>query len=217
MDVPITALSIENLKYPRLLREIPDPPNVLYVRGRGSKINLEKTIAVVGTRQVTPYGIEMTKMIVRGLVEKGFTIISGLARGVDTIAHQTAIDYGGKTIAVLGCGIDIISPPGNTGLYWRIVGGHGAIVTEMPLGFRPNKKLFVTRNRIISGLSLGVVITEGARKSGSLITARYAAEQGREVFAVPGPVTSKYSGAASYLLKNGAKLVESADDIIDEL
>lgn len=213
----VVALALDNPKYPRLLSEIPDPPKVLYVRGKGSKINLEKTIAVVGTRHPTAYGVEMTRKIVFGLVEKGFTIVSGLAYGVDAVAHRAAIDAGGKTIAVLGCGIDIIAPAGNTDLYWQIVQGHGAVVSEMPLGMRPDKKVFVTRNRIISGLSLGVVVTEGAKKSGSLITARYAAEQGREVFAVPGPVTSIYSGAASYLLKNGAKLVESASDIIEEL
>lgn len=204
-------------KYPRLLNEIPDPPEVLYVRGIGGKINLEKTVAVVGTRHVTRYGIEITKKLVTGLVKYGYTIVSGMAYGVDTVAHQAAIDAGGKTIAVLGSGIDIISPPSNTDLYWRIVSGHGAVVSEMPPGVRPGKQRFVTRNRIISGLSLGVVVTEGARVSGSLITARFAGEQGREVFAVPGPVTSIYSGATSYLLKNGAKLVESADDIIEEL
>jgi len=217
MDEKVTVLAIDNPKYPRLLKEIPDPPKVLYVRGKGSKINLEKTIAVVGTRHVTAYGIEITKKIVKGLVLKGFTIVSGLAFGVDTIAHQTAIDAGGKTIAVLGCGIDIIAPLRNTDLYWQIIKGHGAIVSEIPLGVRPDKKVFVTRNRIISGLSLGVVVTEGARTSGSLITARYAGEQGREVFAVPGPVTSEFSGAASFLLKNGAKLVESASDVLEEL
>jgi len=213
----IAVFRISDPKYPRLLKEIPDPPSVLYVRGKGSKINLEKTIAVVGTRHVTPYGARMTKKLVTELVNLGYTIVSGLAIGVDTIAHQTAIDAGGKTIAVLGCGIDIIAPPSNADLYWDIVNGHGAVVSEIPPGVVTDKKRFVTRNRIISGLSLGVVVTEGARKSGSLITARYAGEQGREVFAVPGMVTSVYSGAASFLLKNGAKLVESASDIVEEL
>lgn len=210
---------IDDPRYPRLLKEIPDPPALLYVRGRAisPKIDLEKTIAVVGTRHVTPYGEQMTKKLVCGLVERGFTIVSGLAYGVDAVAHQAAIDAGGKTIAVLGCGIDIIAPPRNARLYWDIVNGHGAIVSEIAPSVRTDKKKFVTRNRIISGLSLGVLVTEGARQSGSLITANYAAEQGRDVFAVPGPVTSMYSGAASFLLKNGAKLVESADDIIEEL
>ncbi len=217
MEEKVSVIGINNPRYPRLLKEIPDPPAVLYVRGTGSKINLEKTIAVVGTRHVTDYGRDITKKLVTDLVIRGYTIVSGLAYGVDAVAHQAAIDAGGKTIAVLGCGIDIIAPASNTELYWRIVRGHGAIVSEVPLGVRTDKKRFVTRNRIISGLSLGVLVTEGARQSGSLITARYAGEQGREVFAVPGPVTSKYSGATSFLLKNGAKLVESADDIIEEL
>lgn len=189
---------------------------MLYVRGAGSKINLEKTIAVVGTRHITAYGKEMTKKLVTGLVEKGFTIVSGLAIGVDTVAHQTAIDAGGKTIAVLGCGIDIIWPPGNTNLYRCIVNGNGVVMSEIGPGIRTDKKRFVTRNRIISGLSLGVLVIEGTVHSGTLITAKYAAEQGRDVFAVPGPVTSIYSGATSYLLQNGAKLVESASDIVEE-
>ncbi len=213
----IVTISTDNPRYPKLLKEIPDPPAVLYVRGTGGKINLNKTIAVVGTRHPTFYGITITKKLVSDLVGRGFTIISGLALGIDAVAHWAAIAAGGKTIAVLGCGIDIIAPPVNTDLYWRIVRGNGAIVSEVPPGVRTNKKKFVTRNRIISGLSLGVVVTEGARKSGSLITANYAAEQGREVFAVPGPITSTYSGAAAFLLKNGAKLVESASDIVEEL
>jgi len=217
MDEETAALTIDNPKYPRLLKEISDPPNILYVRGKGSKINLEKTIAVVGTRQVTPYGREMTRRLVTDLVHRGYTIVSGLAYGVDAAAHEAAIAAGGKTIAVLGCGIDIIAPRGNTDLYWRIVRGHGAVVSEIPPGIRPDKRRFVTRNRIISGLSLGVVVIEGTEHSGTLITAKYAAEQGREVFAVPGPVTSTFSRAAAILLKNGAKLVESASDIIEEL
>lgn len=216
-DIRIVTLRLTDSKYPRLLKEISDPPDVLYVRGTGTKINLEKTIAVVGTRHVTSYGALITKKLVKDLVFLGYTIVSGLAYGVDAIAHKSAIDAGGKTIAVLGCGIDIIAPPSNTDLYWRIIRGNGAIVSEVPPGVKTDKRKFVTRNRIISGLSLGVVVTEGARCSGSLITANYAAQQGRDVFAVPGPVTSKYSGAASFLLKNGAKLVESASDIAEEL
>lgn len=159
----------------------------------------------------------MTKKLVTELVARGYTIVSGLAHGVDAIAHACAIAAGGKTIAVLGCGIDIIAPAVNARLYWEIVNGHGAVVSEIPPGIRTDKKRFVTRNRIISGLSLGVVVIEGGEHSGTLITAKYAADQGREVFAVPGPITSKYSRASSILLKNGAKLVESADDIIEEL
>ena len=210
-------LTIRDARYPRLLKEISDPPALLYVRGHGTKINLEKTIAVVGTRHVTEYGREITKKLVTDLVRRGYTIVSGLAYGVDTVAHQAAITAGGKTIAVLGCGIDIIAPASNAKLYWDIVECHGAVVSEIPPGVRTDKKRFVTRNRIISGLSQGVVVIEGGDKSGTLITARYAADQGREVFAVPGPITNPYSRAPSILLKNGAKLVESADDIIEEL
>jgi DNA processing protein len=213
----VEVLTLNNPKYPQLLKEIDDPPFLLYVKGRGSKINLDKTIAVVGTRRVTPYGEEVTKKLVRELVARGFTIVSGMAYGVDAVAHKTAILAGGKTIAVLGCGIDIIAPSSNASLYWAIVNGGGAVVSEMPLGLRPAKGLFVARNRIISGLSRGVVVTEGADDSGALITARNAGEQGRDVFAVPGPITSKYSRGPARLLKNGAKLVESADDIIEEL
>lgn len=213
----VSILTTANPKYPRLLREIPDPPALLYVRGVGYKINMERTIAVVGTRHVTQYGKEVTEKLVTDLVAMGFTIVSGMAIGVDTVAHETTIETGGKTIAVLGCGIDIIAPPSNATLYWDIVHGNGAVVSEIPPGIRTDKKRFVTRNRIISGLSLGVVVIEGGEHSGTLITAKYAAEQGREVFAVPGPITSKYSRAAAILLKNGAKLVESADDIIEEL
>ena len=210
-------IGLDDSRYPRLLREIPDPPEFLYVLGTGSKINLEKTIAVVGTRNVTPYGVAVTRKLVTDLVARGFTIVSGLANGVDTVAHRTAIDAGGKTIAVLGSGIDNITPPSNAKLYWEIVNGHGAVISEFPGKILTEKKRFVTRNRIISGLSLGIVVIEGTDHSGTLITAKYAAEQGREVFAVPGPVTSKYSRASSILLKNGAKLVESASDILEEL
>lgn len=163
------------------------------------------------------YGRMMAKKLVTDLVANGFTIVSGLALGVDSVAHETAIAAGGKTIAVLGCGIDIIYPASNARLYWHIARGNGAIVSEILPGMRTEKKKFVTRNRIISGLSLGVLVIEGSERSGSLITAKYAAEQGREVFAVPGPVTSSTSRAPSILLKNGAKLVESVDDILEEL
>lgn len=215
----VSALRIDNPKYPKLLKEISDPPFLLYVKGHksGKPIDLTRTIAIVGTRKITRYGQEVTRRLVEGLVTAGFTIVSGLAYGVDAVAHQSALDAGGKTIAVLGCGIDIIAPPSNASLYWAIASGGGAIVSEMPLGLRPAKGLFPARNRIISGLSLGVVVTEGADDSGALITARNAGEQGREVFAVPGPITSPYSRGPAKLLKNGAKLVESVDDILEEL
>lgn len=215
----VAVLTLNDPKYPKLLKQIPDAPFLLYVMGKRGKepLNLERTIAVVGTRKITKYGVDVTQRITEGLVSYGFTIVSGLAYGVDAMAHQSALDSGGQTIAVLGCGIDIIAPPSNARLYEQIAqGGRGAIVSEMPLGLRPNKGLFPARNRIISGLSLGVVVTEGAEDSGALITARNAGEQGREIFAVPGPITSPYSKGPARLLKNGAKLVESVEDIIEE-
>jgi DNA processing protein len=219
-DLHVSVLTLNDSKYPKLLKEISDPPFLLYIRGKKTDepINLERTIAVVGTRKITRYGEEVTRRIVADLVSYGFTIVSGLAYGVDAIAHQTAIDSGGKTIAVLGCGIDIIAPPSNARLYRQISeDGFGAVVSEMPLGLWASKGTFPARNRIISGLSLGVVVTEGADDSGALITARNAGEQGREVFAVPGPITSPYSRAPAALIKKGAKLVESAKDILEEL
>lgn len=178
-------------------------------------IDGSKTIAVVGARLVTPYGRQVTKKLVTELVHRGFTVVSGMAIGIDTVAHWTAIAAGGKTIAVLGCGIDIIYPAVNARLYWAVA-EHGAVVSEFGGGVITAKAQFSARNRIISGLSRGVVVIEGTDTSGTLITAKYAAQQGREVFAVPGPVTSPTSRASSILLKNGAKLVENADDIFEE-
>lgn len=219
-DLHVRVLTIDDPRYPKLLKQIPDAPFLLYVKSKPGqeKLNLDRTIAVVGTRRITNYGQDVTRRIVEGLVAYGFTIVSGMAYGVDAVAHQTAMDCGGKTIAVLGCGIDIIAPPSNARLY-RAIGeeGGGAVVSEMPLGLRPNKGLFPARNRIISGLSMGVVVTEGADDSGALITARNATEQGREVFAVPGPITSPYSRGPASLIKKGAKLVERVEDILEEL
>lgn len=216
----VGIVTIDHPKYPRLLKEIPDAPFLLYVKGRKTQegIDMENTVAVVGARKKTAYGEEVTKEIVRTLVSYGVTIVSGMAYGIDAIAHETAIAEGGKTIAVLGCGIDICAPMGNIHIYRKVTdGGCGAVVSEMPLGMRPDKGLFPARNRIISGLSLGVVIIEGTSHSGTLITARNAAEQGREVFAIPGPITSATSHGPSILLRSGAVLIESADDIISSL
>ncbi|MEK7543277.1 MAG: DNA-processing protein DprA [Patescibacteria group bacterium] len=219
-DLHVHVLTLDDPRYPKRLAQISDAPFLLYVKAKPGqeKLNLDRTIAVVGTRKITHYGEDVTRKIVTGLVTNGFTIVSGMAYGVDAVAHQTAIDAGGKTIAVLGCGIDIIAPPSNARLY-RDIGeeGFGAIVSEMPLGLRPTKGLFPARNRIISGLSMGVVVTEGADDSGALITARNAGEQGREVFAIPGPITSPYSRGPARLIKQGAKLVEGVEDILEEL
>lgn len=215
----VAVVTLGDPRYPKLLSQISDTPFLLYVKGKKTDrpLDLDRTIAVVGTRKVTKYGVEITQRLATSLVAQGFIIVSGLAYGVDAVSHQAALDAGGKTIAVLGCGIDIIAPPSNASLYQAIAGGGGAILSEMPLGLRPNKGLFPARNRIISGLSLGVLVTEGADDSGALITARYAAEQGREVFAVPGPITSAYSKGPAKLIKSGAKLVESVEDILEEL
>jgi len=216
----VNMLTWGDPRYPRLLKEISDPPIVLYVKSKPgtSKIDMERTIAVVGTRNATPYGADVTERITQELVREGFTIISGMAYGIDAVAHTTAIDCGGKTIAVLGCGVDIIAPPTNAGIYKKLTEeGCGAVVSEMPLGMRPGKGLFPARNRIISGLSRGVLVAEGADDSGALITARYAGEQGRDVFAIPGPITSPYSKGPLFLLKNGAILVESVQDIMNAL
>lgn len=214
----IRAIPISDRAYPERLRQIVDAPIVLYVYGEAplSLLNQPRMIAVVGTRSITPYGKEATKRIVRELVQYRFTITSGLALGVDGVAHSETLAGGGKTIAVLGCGVDIIAPGSHAALYYDIAKKGGLIVSEMPLTHRPLKGLFPARNRIISGLSLGVIVTEGAENSGALITARYAAEQGREVFAVPGPITSRYSRGPAQLLKNGATVAENAEDILHQ-
>jgi DNA processing protein len=215
----IQVVTLKDKNYPKLLREIPDAPFLLYVRGSVDMLQNEvrPRIAVVGTRKITSYGREVTRRLTEGLVDAGFTIVSGMAYGVDTVAHQTALENKGKTIAVLGCGVDIIHPVSNTALYWQIVREAGSVVSEFPPSMMADKGLFPARNRIISGLSLGVLVTEGAEDSGALITARYAAEQGREVFAIPGPITSQMSKGPTILLKQGAKLVTEVNDILEEL
>jgi len=219
-NIHVNTLIWSEEKYPKLLKELSDAPFVLYVKSKPhmERIDMERTIAVVGTRKATPYGVDVTRRITEELVDAGCTIVSGMAYGIDAVAHETAIACGGKTIAVLGCGVDIIAPPTNAGIYKKISeDGCGAVISEMPLGLRPNKGLFPARNRIISGLSRGVLVTEGANDSGALITARNAGEQGRDVFAIPGPITSPYSKGPTFLLKNGAVLVESGRDILDAL
>lgn len=218
IEKKIQFIIFKDSQYPKLLNQIPDPPILLYVRGDISTLNEARpSIGVVGTRMISNYGRTVTEQLTAGLVEAGFTIVSGMAYGVDALAHKVAIDKGGRTIAVLGCGVDIIHPKSNTTLYWTIVKKAGCVVSEFPPGMIASKGLFPARNRIISGLSLGVVVTEGASDSGALITARYAAEQGREVFAIPGPITSRLSYGPTKLLKQGAKLVTEVGDILEEL
>ncbi|UCG05626.1 MAG: DNA-processing protein DprA [Desulfobacterales bacterium] len=200
--------------YPRLLREIPDPPPYLYVYGKLDEGSIN--IAVVGSRHATTYGITTTRDLCNDLAALGITVVSGMARGIDTAAHEGALMGKGKTIAVLGCGLDRVYPAENQKLYHRI-SENGAVVSEFALTTEPEAHNFPIRNRIISGISHGTVVVEASKKSGSLITARLAAEQNREVFAVPGSVQSFKSIGTHTLIKQGAKLVEHAQDIIEEL
>lgn len=204
--------------YPKLLSEIYDPPALLYCRGPLREKD-ELGLAVVGTRKHTDYGRQAAERIVRGLVENGLTIISGLAHGIDTIAHRTALEERGRTIAVLGSGLDrrSVYPAANRYLADRIAQSGGLVVSEFPLGTPPLKHHFPRRNRIIAGLALGTVVIEAAEKSGALITARAALEENREVFALPGSIFSPVSAGPNALIKEGAKAIASANDIIEAL
>ena len=202
--------------YPANLRHIADPPPYLFLRGSISA-NETKYVAVVGARAASEAGRRMAQRLAIELAAKGFTIVSGLARGIDSEAHQGALDGNGRTIAVMGCGVDIIYPPENRQLAEAMVEQGGALISELPLGTPPIAENFPPRNRLISGLCLGVVVVEAAEKSGSLITARMALEQDRQVFAVPGsPLTGKTRGS-NRLLREGARLVECVEDVIEEL
>ncbi|MBI9074981.1 MAG: DNA-protecting protein DprA [Desulfatibacillum sp.] len=200
--------------YPPLLRHIPDPPPLLYVYGQLPQG--ERNVAVVGSRSATFYGLDTTFNICRDLAEQGVAIVSGMARGIDTRAHQGALEGGGQTVAVLGCGLGKVYPRGSEELYHRIA-QNGAVVSEFPVGSEPEARHFPVRNRIISGMCLATVVVEAAQKSGSLITANLAGEQGREVLAVPGSVESHKSTGAHRLIKQGAGLVENAQDILEAL
>lgn len=217
-DAQVVPIVTGSPHYPKQLAAISDPPIVLYTKGHRGKepINWNRAIGVVGTRKMTEYGRQMTEKIVQNLVDAGCPIISGMAYGIDAVAHETAMRMQGVTVAVLGCGADIIAPSSNYRIYHTLsdTPGAGAVLSEMPLGLKPGKGLFPARNRIISGLSRGVVVVEGAEDSGALITARYAAEQGRDVFAVPGDVRSPTSRGVNSLLKNGATLIENGSDIL---
>jgi DNA processing protein len=210
---PFHVITLQDEAYPRLLREIPDPPPLLYVLGN---LPLQFAgIALVGSRHATRYGLEAARSLARNLARRGLTVISGLAKGIDTAAHQGALEVNGQTIAVLGSGLNRIYPANNKPLAQRI-STSGAVVTEFSMNTQPEPHHFPQRNRIISGLSLGTVVVEAAQRSGSLITARLALEQNREVFAVPGSIHSFKSMGTHALIKQGAKLVEKADDIVEE-
>jgi DNA processing protein len=201
--------------YPARLRLIPDPPPFVYVRGE-VRAEDEKAVAVVGSRSASDYGVRITRDLCQGLASLGFTVVSGMARGIDGEAHESTLEAGGRTIAVLGSGVDVAYPPEHEGLYRRICES-GAILSELPMGTPPFSYNFPSRNRLISGLSLGVVVVEATEKSGSLITAGMALEQGREVFAVPGEAGASRSRGTHRLIRQGAKLVESVEDIVEEI
>lgn len=210
----VSIVTCEDPAYPERLRRIYDPPPLLYIKGSLDAADIP--VAVVGSRNASPYGRYVTEKLCRELAQRGATVVSGLARGIDTCAHRGALAARGRTIAVMGCGIDVIYPPENRKLHGEIA-SNGAVVTEFAFGTEPDRPHFPARNRIISGLSLGVLIVEAGEKSGSLITARCALEQNREVFAVPGSIDLPGSRGTNRLLRQGAKLVESAEDILEEI
>jgi len=211
----ISVLTYLDSRYPAPLKGIADPPPLLYVQGTLEETD-RRAVAIVGTRKVSTAGRAFAEELASDLAALGFTIVSGLARGVDAAAHRGALAGGGRTLAVMGCGLDRTYPADHRQLRESIE-GQGAVLSELPLGAAPHSYHFPRRNRIISGLALGVVVTEATVQSGSLITARLAGEQGREVFAVPGFVTAENSRGPNSLLKDGARLVESAQDIVEEL
>jgi DNA processing protein len=211
----VKVLTCDDPTFPPRLKEIYDVPPILYIRG--SMVDEDEwAIAVVGTRQATVYGRDVTEQLVEELVHNRITIVSGLARGIDAVAHRAALDSGGRTIAVSACGLDMVYPAENTRLAQSII-ENGALVSEYPLGTRPKADNFFRRNRILSGLSLGVLVTEAGKRSGALITANYANEQNREVFAVPGSIQSPSSYGTNLLVQAGAKLVCNAQDMLEEL
>ncbi|OGY23212.1 MAG: DNA protecting protein DprA [Candidatus Woykebacteria bacterium RBG_13_40_15] len=213
----VKVITIDDKSYPSILKEISDPPPVLYIKGNLDLGVENRCIAVVGSRKITSYGRQVTEILVGDLVAAGFTIISGLARGVDSLAHKATLENKGKTIAVLGSGVCNIYPPENVSLAENIINNDGAVISEYPLEMLATPGNFPSRNRIISGLSLGVLVTEAGEDSGSLITAGLAGEQGREVFAVPGPIYSGLAKGPAQLIKQGAKLVMNVGDILEEL
>ena len=215
-ELKIKVVTILDKNYPANLKGLTGAPSVLYYKGDLSCLR-NVSVAIVGSRQMTSYGREVTEKFSGELSDFGVTIISGLARGVDTCAHRACLAAGGKTAAVLGNGLDTVYPPENVGLSQAIIEAKGVIISEYPLGYPPFPENFAARNRIVSGLSSAVVVIEGAEKSGTLLTASHAAEQGKTVFAVPGQITSLLSKAPHFLLKNGAMVATETKDILDEL
>ncbi|NLM42477.1 MAG: DNA-protecting protein DprA [Clostridiales bacterium] len=210
----IKVYTIDDKEYPENLKHIYDPPPVLYVKGNIDKID-DNAIAIVGSRKATDYGLKVAKRLGMELAEAGITVVSGMAIGIDSAAHRGALKAGGRTIAVFACGLNHIYPKSGYSLAKEIL-KNGAIISEYPLGIKAAPNNFPARNRIISGISKGVVIVEASEKSGSLITADFALEQGRDVFAVPGNIEAPNSKGTNSLIKNGAKLVTCVDDILEE-
>lgn len=215
LNLGCSVVTMCDANYPERLKAIHDAPPVLYTLGTFEEAD-RHAVAIVGARRSTAYGRAMTEHLSSGLAQKGFTIVSGMARGIDGWAHRAALDAGGRTVAVLGCGVDVTYPPEHDQLK-QTIQRHGVVVTEFPLGTPPHRAHFPKRNRMISGLTLGTVVVEAAGRSGSLITARLALEQGREVFAVPGNVGNESSEGANHLIQQGAKLVGRVEDIVEEL
>lgn len=215
-NIFVTCLYEDN--YPTPLKNISDPPICLYIKGRYEDFEFKDTtyIGIVGTRRASSYGMQISRKFSVELTQAGSVIVSGMALGIDTAAHTGALDAKGKTIAVLGCGVDLVYPPSNKRVYERIIREGGIVISEFPPGMTTLPGLFVARNRLISGLSAGIIVVEGLKHSGALITAKYAAEQGKDVFAPPVPLTSPLSEAPNILLKEGAKLVTSTQDVLEE-
>jgi DNA processing protein len=215
LEAGTAVIAITGPLYPALLREIYDPPVLLFARGEAALLQ-STMLGVVGTRRPTPYGIAAAERLSGDLARAGLTIVSGMARGIDTAAHKAALAAGSPTIAVLGCGVDVVYPAENRNLSVEIA-ARGLIVSEFPMGSTAFPQNFPIRNRIISGMSAGLLVVEGAQYSGSAITARLALDQGREVFAVPGNITSKMSWGPNLLIKQGAKLVQDWNDVVVDL
>lgn len=214
-DLNVTLYHWQQTEYPVRLRDVIDSPPLLYSRGEIVEDD-QWAVALVGTRNPTRYGRDVARELASELARNGVTIVSGLARGIDTVAHQAALDVGGRTLAVMGCGVDVIYPPENRKLASAIV-EQGGVISDYPLGTKPDARNFPPRNRIISGLSLATVVIEAGARSGALITADFAAEHGRDVFAVPGSIYSKQSAGPNRLIRAGATPVLSVDDILNEL
>jgi len=211
----VTVITLEDPRYPLRLAEIYEPPILLYVRTALLERD-NNSVAIVGTRRASMYGKEVAERLAGELALRGITVVSGMAEGADSAAHRGALNAGGRTIAVLGGGVDVVYPVGNRKLMAQII-SNGCVISEFPMSCPARGGNFPRRNRIISGLTLGTVVVEGDSHSGALITARYAAEQGREVFAVPGNVNSRRTDGPHSLIKDGAKLTETANDIIEEI